>query len=460
MASPTKSLEVIVLAAGKGTRMRSDIPKVLHQIGGRPLLAHVLDTAHALDAGRVHVVYGHGGEQVPATIGDSGVDWVLQEQQHGTGHAVAQAMPGIDPVAVVLVLYGDVPLIRADSLRQLVEQAETGALALLTMELPDAGAYGRIVRDAEGSITSIVEKKDATAEQLAIREINTGFLAAPAEKLQHWLSRLSNDNAQGEYYLTDIVAMAVDEGYSVVSRNPAKVTEIEGINSKVELARMERTYQSEQADALMEQGLTLRDPARFDLRGELTVGRDVVIDVNVIIEGKVELGDNVSIGPNTILHDVVIGAGSQVLANCVMEQATVGAGCRIGPFARLRPGAQLADGVHVGNFVEIKNSRIGDGSKVNHLAYVGDSNVGSKVNVGAGAITANYDGANKHQTVIEDGASVGANSVMVAPVTVGKDATLAAGTVLRKDAPAGELTLSAGKQHSIKGWKRPTKNKK
>ncbi|MCG6974849.1 MAG: bifunctional UDP-N-acetylglucosamine diphosphorylase/glucosamine-1-phosphate N-acetyltransferase GlmU [Acidiferrobacterales bacterium] len=459
MASPSKSLEVIVLAAGKGTRMRSHLPKVLHQIGGRPLLAHVLDTAHALEAGRVHVVYGHGGEQVPTVINDSSVNWVLQEQQHGTGHAVAQAMPGVDPAALVLVLYGDVPLIRSKTLHQLVERAEAGALALLTMELSDAGAYGRIVRDAQGNITSIVEKKDADSEQLAIREINTGFLAAPAEKLRHWLSRLSNDNAQGEYYLTDIVAMAVDEGYSVVSENPAKVTEIEGINSKAELARMERTYQSEQTDALMEQGLTLRDPARFDLRGELSIGRDVVIDVNVIVEGKVELGDNVHIGPNTLLRDVVVGADSEVLANCVLEQANVGKGCRIGPFARLRPGAALADNVHVGNFVEIKNSEIGEGSKVNHLAYVGDSKVGTNVNVGAGAITANYDGANKHQTVIEDGASVGANSVMVAPVAIGKNATLAAGTILRKDAPAGELTLSAGKQRSIKGWKRPTKNK-
>jgi len=460
MASSTKSLEVIVLAAGKGTRMRSDVPKVLHQIGGRPMLAHVLDTAHALNASRIHVVYGHGGEKVPTVIDDNGVDWVLQEQQHGTGHAVAQAMPLVDSAAIALVLYGDVPLIRKDCLKRLVQQAETGALALLTMELPHGGAYGRIVRDAKGGITSIVEKKDASSEQLAIREINTGFLAAPADNLQRWLSRLSNDNAQGEYYLTDIVAMAVDEGYSVVSQNPAKVSEIEGINSKAELARMERIYQSEQAEALMEQGLTLRDPARFDLRGELSIGRDVVIDINVIVEGKVELGDNVHIGPNTLLRDVIIGADSEVLANCVLEQASIGKGCRIGPFARLRPGASLADNVHVGNFVEIKNSNVGDGSKVNHLAYVGDSKVGSKVNIGAGSITANYDGANKHQTVIEDGASVGANSVMVAPVTIGKNATLAAGTVLRKDAPADELTLSAGKQRSVKGWKRPTKNKR
>jgi len=457
MSDSSKLLEVIILAAGKGTRMRSDLPKVLHRIGGRPMLAHVLSTAHRLEANRVHVVYGHGGKQVPTVIGDDSVDWVLQAQQHGTGHAVAQAMPQVDSNAVVLVLYGDVPLIRVESLHRLVQQAKAGALALLTTELPDGGAYGRIVRDTQGNITSIVERKDATSEQLGIREINTGFLAVSANKLQQWLSRLSNDNAQGEYYLTDIVAMAVDDGYSVVSRNPDKVTEIEGINSKVELARMERIYQSEQAQALMEQGLTLRDPARFDIRGELAIGRDVVIDVNVIVEGKVELGDNVQIGPNTLLRDVVIGAESEVLANCVLEQAVVGKGCRVGPFARLRPGANLADNVHVGNFVEIKNSRVGDGSKVNHLTYIGDSDVGTGVNVGAGVITANYDGANKHRTTIEDDASIGANSVMIAPITVGKGATLAAGTILRKNAPADELTLSAGQQRSVKGWKRPQK---
>jgi bifunctional UDP-N-acetylglucosamine pyrophosphorylase/glucosamine-1-phosphate N-acetyltransferase len=459
MAGINKPVEVVVLAAGKGTRMRSDLPKVLHTLAGRPLLAHVLNTAHALTVTRIHVIYGHGGEQVPKVIADDSVDWVLQAEQHGTGHAVMQAMPGISDDAIVLVLYGDVPLIESATLSRLVDAASDNALALLTMELPDAGAYGRIVRGSRGSIVSIVERKDASASQLAIREINTGFLAVPATRLRPWLEQLSNDNAQGEYYLTDIVAMAVDEGYSVVSQNPAKVSEIEGINSKIELATMERTYQLQQAETLMEQGLTLRDPSRFDLRGELAFGKDVVIDINVIIEGRVALGDNVSIGPNVVLRDVTIGDNTEVLANCVMEQAEVGRDCRIGPFARLRPGAAISDNAHIGNFVEIKNSEVGAGSKVNHLAYVGDSKIGSAVNVGAGSITANYDGANKHQTIIEDGASIGANSVMVAPVTVGKDATLAAGTVLRKDAPEGELTLSAGKQRSIKNWKRPAKKK-
>ena len=437
--------------------MRSDLPKVLHQIGGRPLLAHVLDTAHALGAAHVHVVYGHGGERVPDEIADERATWVLQTEQHGTGHAVMQAMPGVGDDTIVLVLYGDVPLIKTATLKGLIDAASDSALALLTMELAEPGAYGRIVRDQDNSITSIVEKKDATETQLAIREINTGFLAAPASKLRQWLSRLSNDNSQGEYYLTDVVAMAVEEGYSVVSQNPATVAEIEGINSKIELARMERKYQMQQAEALMAQGLTLRDPARFDLRGELKIGRDVTIDINVIIEGKVELGDNVVVGPNTLLRDCTVGANTMVLANCVMEESSVGASCRIGPFARLRPGAAVADHAHIGNFVEIKNSSIGEGSKVNHLAYVGDTEIGVKVNVGAGAITANYDGANKHKTLIGDGASIGANSVMIAPVKVGKDATLGAGTILRRDAPDGELTISAGQQRSIKDWNRPRK---
>lgn len=457
MAGSSKQIEIIVLAAGKGTRMYSDLPKVLHGIGGKPLLAHVLETAHQLHAERVHVIYGHGGELVPATVQDDSVDWVLQAEQHGTGHAVMQAMPQVSDDSVVLVLYGDVPLIKESTLSGLVAEAATGALVLLTMTLPDAGAYGRIVRDAAGNIERIVEKKDATKTELAIREINTGFLAAPADRLRHWLSQLSNDNAQGEYYLTDIIAIAVKEGHSVVSQNPATVVEVEGINSKMELARMERQYQSQQAEALMAQGLTLRDPARFDLRGEIDFGRDVVIDINVIVEGKVELGDNVVIGPNTILRDCVIGSGTEVLANCVVEQSRVGSGCRIGPFARMRPGASIADNAHIGNFVEIKNSNVGEGSKINHLTYVGDSDIGCGVNIGAGVITANYDGANKHRTTIEDDVSIGANSVMVAPVTVAKGATLGAGTILRKDAPPNELTLIATEQRTIKGWKRPRK---
>ncbi|MFV1996680.1 MAG: bifunctional UDP-N-acetylglucosamine diphosphorylase/glucosamine-1-phosphate N-acetyltransferase GlmU [Acidiferrobacterales bacterium] len=459
MAGPTPPLEVIVLAAGKGTRMCSDLPKVLHEIGGKPMLAHVLDTAHRLSVDRVHVVYGHGGEQVPVQIDDGSVNWVLQQEQHGTGHAVKQVMPGVDDDATVLVLYGDVPLIGLETLQSLVARADKGALALLTVNLENAGVYGRIVRGDNGEIERIVEHKDASEDELGIREINTGFLAAPAGRLRQWLDRLSNDNVQGEYYLTDVIAMAVNDGYSVVTRNPDTVFEIEGINSKIELASMERKYQQQQARKLMEDGVTLRDPARFDLRGNLSVGRDVTIDINVIIEGDVELGDGVSIGPNTILRDSKIQANTHVLANCLIEQSAVGAGCRIGPFARLRPGATIDDNVHIGNFVEIKNSNVGDGSKINHLTYVGDSDVGSSVNIGAGVITANYDGANKHRTRIEDNSSVGANSVLVAPISVGKGATLAAGTVLRKDAPAGELTLSSTQQRTVKGWKRPARKK-
>lgn len=459
MAVPTSPLEIIVLAAGKGTRMFSDMPKVLHSIGGKPILAHVLKTAHSLSADRVHVVYGHGGEQVPGQINDASVNWVLQDKQYGTGHAVKQAMPEVDDSATVLVVYGDVPLIGQQTLQALVTKANNGALALLTVELDDAGAYGRIVRENNGVIQKIVESKDASEDELAIREINTGFLAAPSGQLREWLDRLTNDNVQDEYYLTDIISMAVNDGYSVVTQNPDTVFEIEGINSKVELASMERKYQQQQARKLMEDGVTLRDPARFDLRGNLSVGRDVTIDINVIIEGDVELGDGVSIGPNTILRDAKIQNNSQVLANCVIEQSTVGAGCRIGPFARLRPGAVISDNVHIGNFVEIKNSSVAKNSKINHLTYVGDSDIGSSVNIGAGVITANYDGANKHRTSIEDNSSVGANSVLVAPISVGKGATLAAGTVLRKDAPAEELTLSSSQQRTVKGWKRPVKKK-
>ncbi len=439
--------------------MRSDLPKALHTIGGKPILAHVLDTAHSLSAARVHVVYGHGGERVQELINDTSIVWVLQKAQHGTGHAVMQAMPAVDDDATVLVLYGDVPLIRQQTLQSMVTAANKGALVLLTVELKDAGVYGRIVRDVDRNLQKIVEGKDASENELAIKEINTGFLAAPAGLLRQWLRRVSNDNAQGEYYLTDIVEIAVGDGHSVVTQNPDTVIEIEGVNSKIELAHMERKYQRQKAEALMEAGVTLRDPARFDLRGNLSTGRDVTIDINVIIEGEVELGNGVRIGPNTILCNVKIGDGTEVLANCVIEDSSIGAGCRIGPFARLRPGASIANNVHIGNFVEIKNSNVGESSKINHLTYVGDSDVGSDVNIGAGVITANYDGANKNRTTIENNASVGANSVMVAPVSIGKGATLGAGTILRKDAPADELTLTRSQQRSVKGWKRPVKKK-
>jgi bifunctional UDP-N-acetylglucosamine pyrophosphorylase/glucosamine-1-phosphate N-acetyltransferase len=449
-------LQIVVLAAGKGTRMRSDLPKVLHELAGRPLLAHVLDTAHALGAQAIHVVYGHGGERVLQAFADRSVRWVLQDEQLGTGHAVSMAMPDIADDAVVLVVYGDVPLIRPETLHSLVAATAETSLALLTAELEEPGAYGRIVREG-GKVMRIVEYKDADEATRRIREINTGFLAARAGDLRRWLTQLDADNAQGEYYLTDVVDRAVGEGVSVATGLPARVSEIEGVNSKVELARLERQYQMNKAQELMEQGVTLRDPARFDLRGEVQAGRDVVIDINVILEGDVEIGDGAHIGPNCIIRDSVIGANSRILANCVIEDARVGSNCRVGPFARLRPGADLADRAQIGNFVEVKNSHIAEGSKVNHLTYIGDTTMGSGVNVGAGSVTANYDGANKHRTVIEDNASIGANSVLIAPVTVGRDATLGAGTILRKDAPQGELTISTGKERTVKGWKRPQK---
>jgi bifunctional UDP-N-acetylglucosamine pyrophosphorylase/glucosamine-1-phosphate N-acetyltransferase len=356
-------------------------------------------------------------------------------------------------------LYGDVPLISADTLRQLLD-AGRGGVGLLTVELPDGGGYGRIVRDTRGRVARIVERKDASAAELALREVNTGFLTAPAARLRRWLGQLRNDNAQGEYYLTDVIALAVADGVDIHTHQPAHLWEVLGVNSKQELAQLERIYQHRQAEALMSQGVTLRDPARLDVRGELVCGRDVVIDVNCVFEGKVELADGVTIGPNNWLRDMRIGARSQVLANCVLEESSVGADCRIGPFARLRPGAVLADHAHVGNFVEIKNSEIGAGSKVNHLSYVGDTTMGAGVNIGAGTITANYDGANKHRTVIEDNASTGSNTVLVAPVSVGAGATLGAGTVLRKDAPAGELTITVTEQKTVRGWKKPTKKPK
>ena len=453
------SLEVIILAAGKGTRMLSSRPKVLHEIGGRPMLAHVIDCARALDADRIHVVYGHGGEQVPAAFAGETLEWVLQAPQRGTGHAVEQAMPAVADGAQVLILYGDVPLVRAETLRRLLRAAGSG-VGLLTARLPDAGAYGRIVRDAAGRVLRIVEKKDADEDQLAIREINTGFMALPAGRLRQWLQRLDNNNAQGEYYLTDIIALAVAEGLAVNTVEAGSMGEIMGINSPRELAQVEREYQRHQAERLMEQGLTLRDPARFDLRGELDAGRDVVVDVNVILEGRVRLGDGVHVGPNCILRDCEIGDGTVVLANCVLEDARIGKACRIGPFARVRPETEIADAACVGNFVEIKKSQVGSGSKINHLSYVGDTTVGRAVNIGAGTITCNYDGANKHRTVIGDNAFIGSDTQLVAPVTVGEGATLGAGTTLTRDAPPGQLTLSRAPQKSIEGWQRPKKSNK
>jgi len=450
-------LEVVILAAGKGTRMYSALPKVLHELGGQPLLSHVIHVAHEMEADAIHVVYGHGGDEVRKRFPDSQINWVLQEQQLGTGHAVAQAMPSIGDDAIVLVIYGDVPLIQAETLRGLVNLANQDSLALLTAYVNEPGAYGRIVRSPQEQITAIVEQRDATPKQLAINEINTGFLAAPARHLRGWVESLSNNNKQQEYYLTDIVSMAVENGIEIESVQPANNNEIFGVNTKSELAVLEREFQRQEAEKFMELGATLIDPARFDVRGQLELGRDVVIDINAIFEGKVKLGDNVRIGANVLLKNVEIGAGSVVLPNSIVEDAIIGSHCSIGPFARLRPGTNLQDSAKIGNFVEVKNSSIGEGSKVNHLTYIGDAEVGKKVNVGAGVITANYDGANKHRTLIGDGASIGANNTLVAPVEVGANATIGAGTVLRKNAPAGELTVTVSKERTVRGWVRPKK---
>ena len=450
------SLDVVILAAGKGTRMRSNLPKVLHRIAGRSLLEHVIHTARALEPRAIHVVYGHGGEQVPTMLKHLDVRWIKQEPQLGTGHAVQQALPGLTG-DTVLILYGDVPLTRLATLRALLTAAAGGKLALLTAELADPSGYGRIVRDSAGRVTRIVEQKDASESEQAIREINTGIIAAPVARLKNWLAAVRNENVQKEYYLTDVAGMAAAEGAVIASAQPADDWETLGVNSKAQLAELERIHQRNQAHALMEQGVTLMDPARFDLRGTLTCGQDVTIDVNVLIEGDVTLGDRVQIGPNNVLRHCTIGADTLVQPNCVIEHAEIGADCRIGPFARIRPETRIAERAHIGNFVEIKKSFIGIGSKVNHLTYVGDSTVGKDVNIGAGTITANYDGANKHHTQINDNASIGSNCVLVAPVKIGAGATIGAGSVISRDAPAGELTLGRAKQTTVPGWKRPEK---
>ena len=454
------SLEVIILAAGEGTRMYSAIPKVMHALGGKPLLAHVIDAARTLAATAIHVVYGHGGEQVRENwAAAADLHWVLQAEQHGTAHAVMQALPAVATHAQLLVLYGDVPLIRPATLRALVNAADADTLALLTVELDDPTGYGRIVRDDAGRVIKVVEQKDATAGELALREVNTGLLAAPAARLNAWLAQVGKENVQGEYYLTDIVAIAARDSCNVVSCQAPTQWEVAGVNSKAELARLERRYQQEQAQALMARGVTLLDPARFDLRGELEVGRDVVIDINVVLEGKVVFGNGVHIGPNNLVRNSCIGDDSNILANCVIEDAIIGRKCRIGPFTRLRPGPELADNVQVGNFVEIKKSRVGTGSKINHLSYVGDTVVGKNVNIGAGTITCNYDGANKHQTIIGDNVFIGSDTQLVAPVTVGEGATIGAGSTITKDTPADALTLSRVPQRTHRGWKRPVKKK-
>ena len=456
-------MNVVVLAAGMGKRMRSDLPKVLHRLAGRPLLGHVLDTARALAPSRIVVIFGHGGEAVPNALAAPDLAWAKQEPQLGTGHAVMQALPHLDDAVPTLILYGDVPLTRADTLRALVEAAGAGALGLLTVDLDDPTGYGRIVRGpaagggGRGAVQRIVEHKDADAPTRAIREVNTGIMVVPTPMLRRWLGALSNDNAQREYYLTDVVAMAVAEGVAVATAQPAHVWETLGVNSKSQLAELERIHQRSVAETLLEAGVGLADPARIDVRGRLVAGRDCFVDVGCVFEGEVVLGDRVTIGANCVLRDVTLGAGTEVLPMSHLDSAVVGADARIGPFARLRPGTVLGDDTHVGNFVEMKNTKMAAHSKANHLAYVGDARVGERVNIGAGTITCNYDGANKHLTVIEDDAFIGSDTQLVAPVTVGAGATLGAGTTLTRDAPAGQLTITRVKQVAIASWKRPVK---
>jgi bifunctional UDP-N-acetylglucosamine pyrophosphorylase / glucosamine-1-phosphate N-acetyltransferase len=452
-------MNIVILAAGMGKRMQSALPKVLHPLAGKPLLSHVIDTARALSPTRLCIIYGHGGEAVPQSLTSSDISFAKQEPQLGTGHAVMQAIPYLQDDVPTLILYGDVPLTTRHSLQELLDRAGREKLAVLTVELENPTGYGRIVRQ-HGNIVGIVEQKDASEAERAISEVNTGIMVAPTVQLKKWLATLSNDNAQREYYLTDIVARAVADGVAVVSAQPGAVWETLGVNSKVQLAELERIHQRTIADALLEQGVTLADPARIDVRGTLSCGRDVEIDVNCIFEGEVTLEDGVKIGAHCVIRNARIAKGANIKPFCHIEEAIVGAASVIGPYARLRPGTELAEDVHIGNFVEVKNSQIAAHSKANHLAYVGDATVGSRVNIGAGTITCNYDGANKFRTVIEDDAFIGSDTQLVAPVRVGKGATLGAGTTLTKDAPEGKLTVSRAKQITIDGWTRPVKVKK
>jgi bifunctional UDP-N-acetylglucosamine pyrophosphorylase/glucosamine-1-phosphate N-acetyltransferase len=450
-------LTVVILAAGQGKRMASDLPKVLQPLAGRPLLAHVVATTRSLEPDAIHVVHGHGAELVRAAIPGPDIRWSLQSEQKGTGHAVVQAMPGIPDDHMVLVLYGDVPLIRPATLKDLVARSGPKALALLSARLADPTGYGRVVRDTAGRVARIVEDKDANHKERAIGEINTGVLAAPAGKLRGWLGALKADNSQGEYYLTDCIGAAVRDGCAVEAVIAETAAEVLGVNDKLQLAEAEAAHRRNRAAELMRAGVTVVDPSRLDIRGEVSCGRDVVLDVNIILEGKVKLGNRVKVGANCVLRDCEIGDDSEVRVNCLIEGVVTGNGCVIGPFARLRPGTRLADSVHIGNFVEVKNSEIGAGSKANHLSYVGDTTVGSKVNVGAGTVTCNYDGVNKHRTTIGNGAFIGSGTMLVAPVSVGVDATIGAGSTITKPAPAGKLTVERSRQQTIENWKRPEK---
>ena len=452
----SQALHIVILAAGEGKRMKSALPKVLQKIAGRPMLAHVVDAARALEPVALHIVYGHGGAQVREAFSDqSDLRWIEQAEQKGTGHAVQQAMPAIPDNARVMVLYGDVPLIRTETLQAML--AFDASLVVLAAELENPTGYGRIVLDVVGNVAAIVEQKDASAEQRAIHLINTGMIAAHASMLKKWLAGLKNNNAQGEYYLTDVFASAAHEYQAATVVRCSDVIETEGANDPWQLMQLERAYQMRAAKKLAMEGVRLMDAARFDLRGELTVGTDVEIDVDVIIEGKVTLGNGVKIGPFCRLKNVSLAAGVQVHSHCDLEGVIAEANCVIGPFARLRPGTELSEAVHIGNFVETKKAKLGKGSKANHLSYLGDAVIGEKVNIGAGTITCNYDGVNKFQTTIEDGVFVGSNSSLVAPVTIAKDATIGAGSVITKNAPAGELTVSRARQVSISEWRRPRK---
>jgi len=454
------NVSIVILAAGQGKRMKSDLPKVLQPLAGKPLLKHVIDAAVTLNPSSLYVVYGHGGDRIREVLADAPVtSWVLQGEQLGTGHAVQQALPLLRDDEIALVLYGDVPLVRRETLSRLLLLASAEAMSLLTVRLEDPTAYGRVLRDPSGRVVGIVEQKDATVEQLNIREGNTGVMAIPVKYLRTWLGRLRNANAQGEYYLTDIIAMAVADGIKVTPLVALSVAEVLGVNDKLQLAELEAETRKTRARDLMLAGVTLVDPARIDVRGTLVTGRDVFIDVNAVFEGTVTLGDRVHVGPNCVLRDCDIAADVRINPNCVIEEASVGAGSIIGPFARLRPGAKLSNDVHIGNFVEVKNSSMDSGAKANHLAYVGDATVGARVNIGAGTIIANYDGVNKHHTVIGADAHTGSNSVLVAPITVGESATVGAGSTVTKTVPAGKLTVARAKQVTLEGWRRPQKKR-
>ena len=455
------SIKTIILAAGQGTRMRSKLPKVLHQIANRPLLQHVYDTSLQIADNHIYVIYGHGGETVKERLSHVNAVWIEQKQQLGTGHAVQQAIHHVNDTDTVLILYGDVPLLQVTTLQTLLADVSDTSLALLTVILDDPTGYGRIVRDSHNKVSKIVEQKDASPEQLAINEGNTGILACKGYHLKNWLSRLSNHNAQNEYYLTDIIEMAVNDGLAVKTTQTQNQDEVLGVNNRNQLAHLERAYQWQQAEFLMTHGVTLRDPSRVDVRGQfLELGQDIEVDVNVIFDGQNRIGSNVKIGANCILKNVEIADDVEILANSLLENAVVGAGSRIGPFARLRPDTHIADHVHIGNFVEIKKSHIAAGSKVNHLSYIGDSEIGSQVNIGAGTITCNYDGVNKFKTIIEDGAFIGSDTQLVAPVRVGKNATIGAGSTITKDTPPEQLSLSRSKQISVESWQRPQKKEK